>query len=195
LTLATLAQQLGVTAGHLLSTAQQLGLPVDTVDSIIDSATDFALRKAMVAGHGPAPQASTPARPPARGFTGGRRPARRRIKESDLSEMAKVVLQAMDADPANRDASEYRPDTFAHAEWSAAEWARFWFEPVEVREWLARHRRISPANAYALKQAGITAAEAAEPMRYNRNVAIAVSCGDLTATEAAAELRARRSVP
>jgi hypothetical protein len=165
---------------------------VSAVDSPLDATADFALRKATVGR----PPTSTPlllvpstrrtSGPPLR--SGGRR-----VKEGDLSDMAKVVLAAIDADPTRRWTTEYRPDTFADAERAAAEWATYWFEPAEVRDWLAHHRRISPVTAYALKQQGLSAADAAEPMRYNRNVAIAVSCGDLTAAEAAAELKARRT--
>lgn len=184
-TIKTIARQLGLLPEDLLATAQALNLPAESIDSPVDAAIDFTLRKAISAG------APITVRQESLPFPVARRPVRPR-RESDLSDLAKLVLAARDGDP-YRVANRYRPNDFADAEWIAEQWARYWFTPAEVKEWLTLHPRISPSTAQSLKQAGITPQEATKDIRYGRNVAVAVSCGDLTAEQAAAELRTRRT--
>jgi hypothetical protein len=185
--LASLAHQLGVTANDLLMTARRLDLAVEEIDSPIDAAMDFALCVAV---------ATSSKRPRSQGLPlNAALPRRsgRQIREADLSDLAKIILHFIDTDPTRRWVSEYRPNTLRNAEHAATEWAGLWFEPGEVRQWLTLHPRISPAIADTLRKVGLTAADAAEPMIYNRNIAIAVSCGDITAEQAAINLKRRHT--
>src|SRR5205807_6111917 len=112
-----------------------------TARSTLPSTSPYARRcprrRPITAGAAPLPAA------------GGRRPVRPRRRESDLSDLAKVVLAARDTEQ-YRVANRYRPDDFADAEWLAEQWARYWFTPAGVREWLALHSRYSPSTYYAL---------------------------------------------
>jgi hypothetical protein len=188
LNLTNLARQLGVDAEDLLAEAHRQGLAVSSVDSTIDASVDFALRRATIVPG----DKMRPAAPPLRETTPRTHAARHR-SENDLSDMTKVVLRALDADPYQRNASTYRPRTIATAKEIGQRWAACWFEPAEVDLWMTIHPSINPVTAYALKKAGLTPQDAAEQLRYARTVAIAVSIGEVSAEDAAAELKARRS--
>ncbi|WP_191842648.1 hypothetical protein [Catellatospora chokoriensis] len=117
-----------------------------------------------------------------------------------MSDLAQIFLPPLEiADRADTAYTLRRPTPrrilVARAEAQAHEWARFWFNPQEVKDWLAHHPRIQPYVAAALRDAGITPHQATANTRTPRGfvhrlpIAIRVAAGDITAQEAAAELQ------
>ncbi|MGH3548791.1 MAG: hypothetical protein ACRDQU_11905 [Pseudonocardiaceae bacterium] len=78
----------------------------------------------------------------------------------------------------------------------AEEWAGFWFEPREVRAWLQAWPNGVAWVAAAFRDAGVDPATAmmhvdrGKICSYGLPLAIRVSCGELAAENAVAELRA-----
>ncbi|MFF0256927.1 hypothetical protein ACFYPW_31080 [Micromonospora zamorensis] len=112
------------------------------------------------------------------------------------SDLAKVFLRREEAKTDTRYFDlPPRPVRIRYAEASAREWAKHWFTAQEVEQWLTANGGISASVAASLRDAGLTADDATVRIRTPRGfvhklpLAIRVSCGELTAAEAAVELR------
>ncbi|MGI5151333.1 hypothetical protein ACQEVC_34050 [Plantactinospora sp. CA-294935] len=110
--------------------------------------------------------------------------------------MAKVFLYRAEAQEQQQLRRRPRHVLVQRAEAQAREWAKYWFVPQEVEEWLDVHPGISARVAAALRGAGLTPDEAAirittpRGFTHRLSIAIRVSSGEMTASEAAEELRA-----
>jgi hypothetical protein len=88
-----------------------------------------------------------------------------------------------------------RPVRIRNAEASAREWGKYWFTAREAAQWISANGGISAHIAALLRDAGLTAEDATVRIRTPRGfvhklpLAVRVSCGELTADEAATELR------
>jgi hypothetical protein len=201
--LVDLARQVNVEVEDLLAAAQRLGLAVDSRASVLSSADEFALRRDLVLQEQPAlAQSTSPPLSPGSLNPFGL-PRRQTIQRGQShgparhpSDLAKVFLErdAQWAEPYSRPLP--RHVLVARAEEAAREWALHMFDAREARAWVQANSHISAQVAAALRRVGLAPEQAAMHIRtargfiHNLPLAIRVSSGELTATEAAAEFHA-----
>jgi len=181
----------------LLTTAQRLGLGLDNPTSVLTNADEFALRRDLVLREQPGLGRPAPALPPGLGSP-FRRPVQRDRhggRAPEPSDLANVFLDRDELWAGRYLSHPPRHVLLPRAEAIAREWAQHMFEALEARAWVAHNGDISPRAAADLRAAGLTPEQAAVHIRtargflHSRSLAIRVSCGELTAAQAAAELR------
>lgn len=203
-----LATELGVDSKTVLTALRQIGEFTKSASSTVGYSVAKRVRDHIRAK--PGTQEPAPGRPPARQapppLASSRpiapQPARphrlARGNSSPPSDMAKVFLRRAETEEQRDPWSRPRPRhvLVQAAEVNAREWAKHWFTPQEVETWLDVHPGLPAHVASALREAGLTPRQAAIRVTTPRGfthrlpIAIRVSTGELTANEAAEELRA-----
>lgn len=199
--LVDLARQLNVDASKLLVMSRELGLEVAEPDHPLTKADEWALRKALVtrrACDSGVSEARTSLqgwdRPAWRRPQSTVRPNRRR-PTSEPSDMVKVFLEHEEEAWPSYDAPP-RHVLVEKAEVRAREWAEHLFTPSDVKKWLKVHPGLAANVAAALRDAGLSPEQSSVKVRTQRGfvhrlpIAVRVSLEELTAAEAADELRA-----
>lgn len=111
--------------------------------------------------------------------------------------MTKLFLPPPDPYSTRRRADDEPPweDEYQSARQQGARWAREFFEPYEVAEWLRRWPTATPTIAAEFQRRGVSPQLATTRLWYGkvnsgrRMLADRVAAGDLTVDEAAHELR------
>lgn len=187
---------------HLLGFAQQLGINVDGADSVLSNDDEWTVRREweqqgrVLATPGVVHRFSGRPMPPRPVPVSRQHGQRRSRKPAELSDFAKLFLE--------RDESFVNsfcnpPPIHVRVEQAEArgqEWAREMFTAAEAREWVELNGDVSPKIAAKLRGVGVSPREASVRIRTARGfverlpLVTRVSCGELTAEEAAVELRA-----
>ncbi|MET7427300.1 hypothetical protein [Dactylosporangium sp. NPDC005555] len=189
-----LACELNLDFPTLYQLGASLGFPDIDQNIPLTSEAVAALRAAAPAASLDAPPRRYPPRV-------RHRPRQPEVKVADLSLMARSIYRAETAvfSP-HRSRALPRWITEAEAqvlERQALAWAACWFEPADVERWIVlNNAAVAPEAAAEMRRAGISAEAAAIPLWYgkvrkgHRSIAQRVHARDVTADEAAAQLRA-----
>lgn len=119
-----------------------------------------------------------------------------RWRGGELSPMTRMFLPKPDYDDPRSRRPSLPSRTHEVKTAKAEEWAGFWFEPPEVDAWLRAWPNAVASVAAAFRDAGVNPTTAmmcvdrGKPCSYGLPLAIRVSCGELAAEDAIAELRA-----